>query len=143
MFFCRKYMVLLDKWVGVFWKWFMVLNSVYLKALWNSESCFPKTKESIKKLENFNRNKDKSAEHLCYLNPPIWQGMLDNFLADEVDTWGKRDTVLQKDMENTVKKCIGWPKVANYWPGLWWHELNGGHLKPMGMKLWQWWIIFR
>lgn len=33
--------------------------------------------------------------------------MMDNFIADEEETWSKRDVVLQKDVEKTMNRtCI-------------------------------------
>lgn len=50
-------------------------------------------------------NKEKSDELLYNITFTIWKGLPDNFFADEDQTWGNKDVVLEIDTENTMDRA--------------------------------------
>lgn len=60
------------------------------------EATFQKVKQIIKKPDDFIRNKGKSDEFLCNMNPSIWQWILDSILTDEEDISKNIDLLLKR-----------------------------------------------
>lgn len=64
------------------------------KAHWDSESNFQN--QSVKKQEILLEAKTKCTELLRNIGPSVLQGMLDNLLQDQEETWSTKYIVLQE-----------------------------------------------